>query len=106
MNHLALPQSTRPRRGPLFTGNARRHWSSPSGLILVIASLLGALLLGEGAGAQDKRGAVYVVPITGEIDLGLAPYLDRVLGEAADAGAAAVLFEIDTPGGRLDAVLQ
>jgi membrane-bound serine protease (ClpP class) len=64
------------------------------------------MLLGGTAGAQGEPGAVYVVPITGEIDLGLAPYLDRVLEEAADAGAAAVLLEIDTPGGRLDAVLQ
>lgn len=51
-------------------------------------------------------GAVYVVPITGTIDLGLAPYLSRVLAEAEGNGAAAVLLQIDTPGGRLDAVLQ
>jgi membrane-bound serine protease (ClpP class) len=51
-------------------------------------------------------GAVYVVPITGTIDLGLAPYLSRVLSEADKNGAAAVLLQIDTPGGRLDAVLQ
>jgi membrane-bound serine protease (ClpP class) len=51
-------------------------------------------------------GAVYVVPITGTIDLGLAPYLSRVLAEAEAEGAAAVLLQIDTPGGRLDAVLQ
>jgi membrane-bound serine protease (ClpP class) len=56
--------------------------------------------------AQDREGAVLVVPITGTIDLGLAPYLDRVIEEAADDGAVAVLLEIDTPGGRLDAVLQ
>jgi membrane-bound serine protease (ClpP class) len=56
----------------------------------------------------DAAGAatVYVVPITGTIDLGLAPYLSRVLGEAAEDGAAAVVLRIDTPGGRLDAVLQ
>lgn len=51
-------------------------------------------------------GSVYVVPITGAIDLGLAPYLSRVLSEAEAAGAVAVLLPIDTPGGRLDAVLQ
>lgn len=53
-----------------------------------------------------SSGAVYVVPITGTIDLGLAPYLSRVLSEAEQNGAAAVLLQIDTPGGRLDAVLQ
>ncbi|MDQ3411537.1 MAG: ATP-dependent Clp protease proteolytic subunit, partial [Chloroflexota bacterium] len=58
--------------------------------------------------AQEERGtgAVVVVPITGTIDLGLAPFLTRVLAEAEADGVAAVLLEIDTPGGRLDAVLQ
>jgi membrane-bound serine protease (ClpP class) len=57
---------------------------------------------------QDSNtlGPVYVVPITGTIDLGLAPYLSRVLAQAEADNAAAVLLEIDTPGGRLDAVLQ
>jgi membrane-bound serine protease (ClpP class) len=58
------------------------------------------------AWAQDASGPVYVVTITGEIDLGLAPYLKRVLDEAAENDAAAVILEVDTPGGRLDAVLQ
>lgn len=52
------------------------------------------------------RGAVYIVPIQNEIDLGIAPYLARMLDEAAQAGAQAVVLDIDTPGGRLDAVLQ
>ncbi|CAA9543078.1 MAG: Putative membrane-bound ClpP-class protease associated with aq_911 [uncultured Thermomicrobiales bacterium] len=66
---------------------------------------------GDARDARDARDAgdaapVYVVDISGEIDLGLAPYLSRVLDEAAEAGAAAVVLVIDTPGGRLDAVLQ
>jgi membrane-bound serine protease (ClpP class) len=57
-------------------------------------------------GAQAEDGPVYIVDVSGTIDLGLAPYLERVLGDAEEAGAPAVLVEIDTPGGRLDAVLQ
>jgi membrane-bound serine protease (ClpP class) len=56
--------------------------------------------------AQAGDGPVYVVDVSGTIDLGLAPYLERVLDDAGDAGASAVIVEIDTPGGRLDAVLQ
>ena len=48
---------------------------------------------------------VYVAPIEGIIDLGLAPYVQRVLNEAANAGAAAVIFEINTFGGRVDAAI-
>ncbi len=54
----------------------------------------------------EGSGAVVVAPIQGEIDLGLAPFLDRILAEAETEGAAAVVLHIDTPGGRLDAVLE
>jgi membrane-bound serine protease (ClpP class) len=67
-------------------------------------SLLGAPLP---ALAQEKpQPIVYVAPIDGIIDLGLAPFVQRVLNEAADAGAAAVVLEINTFGGRVDAAVQ
>jgi membrane-bound serine protease (ClpP class) len=56
--------------------------------------------------AQDRPQIVYVAPIEGVIDLGLAPYVQRVLDEAAAAGAAAVVLEINTFGGRVDAAVQ
>ena len=55
---------------------------------------------------QTTRPFVYVVPIEGVIDLGLAPFVARVLDEATQAGAAAVILEIDTFGGRVDAAVQ
>ena len=48
---------------------------------------------------------VYVAPIEGIIDLGLAPFVQRVLNEAADAGAATVILDINTFGGRVDAAV-
>jgi membrane-bound serine protease (ClpP class) len=59
--------------------------------------------------AQESKPAakvVYVAPIEGIIDLGLAPFVRRVLKEAADAGAAVVVLEINTFGGRVDAAVQ
>jgi len=56
--------------------------------------------------AADTPRVVYVVPIEGIIDLGLAPFLQRVLDEAAKTGAAAVILEINTFGGRVDAAVQ
>jgi membrane-bound serine protease (ClpP class) len=53
----------------------------------------------------QKTPVVYVAPIEGIIDLGLAPFVDRVLNEATDAGAAAVILEINTFGGRVDAAV-
>ncbi|HET8622237.1 MAG TPA: ATP-dependent Clp protease proteolytic subunit, partial [Gemmatimonadales bacterium] len=53
------------------------------------------------ASAQDQ--VVYRIPITGTIENGLAPYVARALREAREAGAAAAVLDIDTPGGRVDA---
>ena len=49
---------------------------------------------------------VYRVPIQGVIDLGLPPYIERAIAEAEDAGAKAIIFDIDTFGGRIDAATQ
>ncbi|HUG76197.1 MAG TPA: NfeD family protein [Burkholderiales bacterium] len=59
--------------------------------------------------AQEQRPAapiVYVAPVEGIIDLGLAPFIERVLDEAAAAAAAAVVLEVNTFGGRVDAAVQ
>jgi membrane-bound serine protease (ClpP class) len=77
-------------------------------------SFAALIMIGVFAGgtvkAQDREPAdpptVYVISVTGVIDLGLAPYMQRALDLAADAGALGVIIEIDTPGGRLDAVIQ
>ncbi len=53
-----------------------------------------------------QRSVVYVAKIDGEIDLGLAPFVERVIKEANEAGAEAILFEINTFGGRVDAATQ
>ena len=55
--------------------------------------------------AQENRPIVYVASIEGVIDLGLAPFVQRVLDEATQAGAAAVVLEINTFGGRVDAAV-
>jgi membrane-bound serine protease (ClpP class) len=55
--------------------------------------------------AQPSPPRVYVVRIDGVIDLGLAPFLARAIREAESAGAAAVLLEINTFGGRVDAAV-
>lgn len=89
------------RRAP--DTRARHRGIRALGLLLVLIALV---LPGAGARAQATDGAVRVVRIEGTIDLGLAPYLSRALREAEGAGARAVILEINTPGGRLDAVLQ
>lgn len=56
-------------------------------------------------GGEDK--VVVIVEIHDVIDLGLAPYLERVLEDAAAREeVVAVVAEIDTPGGRVDAAVR
>ena len=49
---------------------------------------------------------VYRVPIEGVIDLGLPPYVKRVIKEAEASNIDAIVFEINTFGGRVDAATQ
>lgn len=72
----------------------------------LLAIVIAGLAVFAAARAEDRRPVVYVAPIDGIIDLGLAPFVRRVLKEAADAGAAAVILEINTFGGRVDAAVQ
>ncbi len=59
-------------------------------------------LLAAAAPAAAQRTVVRV-PVAGEVEMGLAPFIERALNEAAAAGVAAVVLEIETPGGRVDA---
>ena len=54
--------------------------------------------------AQQKT--VYVAYIDSDIDLGLAPYISRVISEAEQNNADAIVFKINTFGGRVDAATQ
>jgi membrane-bound serine protease (ClpP class) len=71
---------------------------------VALAGLAGAAP-GGAVAAQGARPVVYVAPVEGLIDLGLAPFVRRVLEEATAAGAQAVVLDINTFGGRVDAAV-
>lgn len=56
--------------------------------------------------AGQPAGAVWVVPVQGGIDLGLAAFVQRSVREATEAGAALILLEVNTFGGRVDAATE
>jgi membrane-bound serine protease (ClpP class) len=79
------------------------------GAVLLGSTLLAGPALSDGAEqaqADLGPGPVHVVVVDGEIDLGIAALLERAVREAAADDAAALIVRIDTPGGRLDAVLR
>lgn len=73
--------------------------SVAAGLALVAAGSPAHL-----AGAQATP-VVHVIPIEGMIDMGLAPFVKRVLDQAERDSAAAVILNINTFGGRVDAAV-
>ena len=68
--------------------------------------MVAAVVAAQPTAAFAQRPLIYRIPVTGTIELGLAPYIARGIEEAGEIGAAAVLLDIDTPGGRIDAALQ
>lgn len=56
--------------------------------------------------SQGEGKLVYVIPVEKEVERGLEAFLNRATQEAKEAGANHVIFEIDTPGGRVDSAGQ
>ncbi|NIP83496.1 MAG: hypothetical protein GWM90_31420, partial [Gemmatimonadetes bacterium] len=79
----------------------RGRGSGPARVALVGIIVMVAGCAGTETAAPEPESAVYRVPVTGTIELGLAPFIERSLAEAAAAGAAAVVLDIETPGGRV-----
>ena len=71
----------------------------------IILGLIVSLIFGGFLVTHAQKPSVWVAPVEGVIDLGLAPFLQRVLNDATKAGAKALVLEINTFGGRVDAAV-
>ncbi|MGI8891506.1 MAG: NfeD family protein, partial [Chthoniobacterales bacterium] len=69
----------------------------------LIFLLAGAASLGAAAAREVvQRGDVVVIPLQGEVAPSLSLFLRRAEKEAESNGAAAIILNMDTYGGRLD----
>jgi membrane-bound serine protease (ClpP class) len=108
--NMAAIDSARPALATRFTSKPRRRilWMRRTkllGSLWIVALACLAIIHPARIFSAPAPSVVYVAPIEGIIDLGLAPFVQRVLKEAAEAGAAAVILEINTFGGRVDAAV-
>jgi membrane-bound serine protease (ClpP class) len=55
---------------------------------------------------SQNQNPAYVIPVKGIIDLGLSSFIKRALSEAKENNAQAIILEIDTFGGRVDAAVE
>ncbi len=75
-------------------------------LLIMIAVMSAAGNNGMIHAEDDEQGggqSVYVIPIEKEVERGLEAFLSRTTEEAVEEGADHIIFEINTPGGRVDA---
>lgn len=75
--------------------------------ITLFAGTLSIQAEDKDADNEDGKGKlVYVIPIEDEVERGLEAFLIRSTEEAVEEGANHIIFEIDTPGGRVDSATQ
>lgn len=73
-------------------------------LLVLFVFIMGFISINEAGAQGDGSGQlVYVIPIEDEVERGLEAFLRRSTGEAEEANADHIIFEINTPGGRVDA---
>ncbi|WP_425462110.1 NfeD family protein [Mesobacillus subterraneus] len=68
--------------------------------VIILLSLF-SLINPFSADADEK--IVYVVPIEETVEKGLLAFLERAVEEAEKANAEAIIFDVNTPGGAVDA---
>ncbi len=66
---------------------------------------IGCLFINHGAMAADEA-LVYVIDIRNEIGSGVSSYISQGIRLAEEAEADAIVFDVDTPGGRVDAAVD
>ncbi|TYR75624.1 nodulation protein NfeD [Rossellomorea vietnamensis] len=70
-------------------------------MLLLAVSLIGSMPFNTEA--QGEGEIVFVIPIEKEVEKGLHAFLSRGIADAREAGADTIVFQIDTPGGLVDA---
>lgn len=62
--------------------------------------------VGLAQNTKNKTDCIYVIPVKGIVNRGLASFVNRAIREAEQAQAKALVLEIDTPGGEVSSAIQ
>ncbi|RKU08216.1 hypothetical protein C6501_16835 [Candidatus Poribacteria bacterium] len=79
-----------------------RKMKSQKNLLYCSLFLIGCLFIISGLSAEDTV-LVYVIDIRSEIGGGVSTYIKKGIQKAEQANADAIIFDVNTPGGRVDA---
>jgi membrane-bound serine protease (ClpP class) len=83
-----------------MNGGANLKIKSVIASLIILLSLAGLI---NPFTANAKEKVVYVVPIEETVEKGLLAFLQRAVNEAEEANAEAIIFDVNTPGGAVDA---
>jgi len=75
-------------------------------ILISIGIIFGVLFLGNLTFASQNKQKVYIIPVSGTVEPGMAAYVKRALEEIKDETDAVFIFKMDTFGGRVDAALD
>lgn len=59
-----------------------------------------------GSFAQSQKQKVFVIPVSGDVEPGMAAFIERAFRDTSGSPEALFVLEMDTFGGRVDAALQ
>ena len=74
--------------------------------LVIIGIIIGMGFSVFGETKAESKETVYIIPINGEITPAMATFFVKSLQEAENLGADAILVELSTFGGRVDAALN
>lgn len=72
-------------------------------LALIVSGFAGYAVAAAASSAPASGGPVMIVPIDGVVDDGMAHLVQRAVAEANDDGARAIVLEVDSNGGLVEA---
>jgi membrane-bound serine protease (ClpP class) len=75
-------------------------------LLAIFSFFLSFVMLQNEGIAQVSARKIYVVPVSGTVDPGMAAFIKRSLEAPSDDPDPLLVFELDTLGGRVDSALQ
>ncbi|MDJ0819665.1 MAG: NfeD family protein [Desulfobacterales bacterium] len=82
-------------------------WSEPIKIIIIVLSFfLSFFTLKSESIAQISSSEIYVVPVSGTVDPGMAAFIKRSLEAPSSDPDSLLILELDTFGGRVDSALQ
>ena len=75
-------------------------------IVAYILILFGSLLSISALVAVEDDARVYIINIRTEIGRGLSVYINNGIQDSENVSADAIIFDVDTPGGRVDAAVE